>query len=99
MLEESQRDRRLSSVSSREVGMNGHRTPNEMKSEGNHVERMSMKQLAKVECQLKQAQWSHVNLRFFFLLELYNYSYSYRMDHFLFAIFNLMLNLEILSVS
>lgn len=63
MLEESQRDRRLSSASNRELMMNGHGTLYETKNEGNHNERMSMKQLAKVECQLKQAQWSQVNAR------------------------------------
>ena len=66
MLEESQRDRRLSSASNRDVVMNGHRTPDGMKNEGNHIERMSMKQFAKVECQLKQAQWSQVDLQLFF---------------------------------
>jgi len=71
LLEESQRDCRLSSVSDKDVLVNDHRTACEMNNEENHIERISIKKLSRVECDLQRAQWQQVNIffiLFYFLL-------------------------------
>jgi hypothetical protein len=62
LLEESQRDRRLSSVSEQEIIADGHQTINEMKKEEKHIERISIKKLSKVECNLQRAYWQQVKI-------------------------------------
>jgi hypothetical protein len=62
LLEEFQRDRRFSSVSEQEIVAKRHQTVDGMNREEKHIERMSIKKLSKVECDLQRAHWKQVKI-------------------------------------
>jgi hypothetical protein len=60
LLEESQRDCRLSSFSDNEHLLNDHQKISDIDNEEKYIDLMSMKRHSKVECNLQQAQWEQV---------------------------------------
>ncbi|CAF0956797.1 unnamed protein product [Adineta steineri] len=57
LFDESERDRRLLSISSMETQSNGHRTTYEMNNEEKYLATTPAKGFSEVECNVKHAQW------------------------------------------
>ena len=62
LLDESQRDHRLSPTSDKEILSNGHQITTDINKDEKHIGQISTNQLFRVECNLQKAEWEQVKI-------------------------------------